>query len=121
MDILKVLEGKYGDTTDIINYVLSDEYLLLPDDMTIGEIKALKTLLEDDKKQFLLSWLSENMPALKNGIFDYLNKHEYTSISSLQRECSLGFVRAGNLLSKLQQYGYVAKESEGSKGFKVIK
>ena len=38
----------------------------------------------------------------------------------MQRECAIGFNRAGRFFNRLQQEGIVALESEGSKGCRVI-
>ena len=45
---------------------------------------------------------------------------QYTSMSKIQRECSVGFNRAGRFFNRLVQEGIVAPQSDGNKGCKVL-
>ena len=45
---------------------------------------------------------------------------QYTSMSKIQRECSVGFNRAGRFFNRLVQEGIVAAQSDGNKGCKVL-
>ena len=46
---------------------------------------------------------------------------QYVSMSKIQRECSVGFNRAGRFFSRLQKEGVVASTQESaSKGCKVL-
>ena len=42
------------------------------------------------------------------------------SISRIQRECSVGFNRAGRFFLRLQNEGVVGSETEGNKGCRVL-
>ena len=53
-------------------------------------------------------------------IRDWVMSQEYMSMSKIQRDCGVGFNRAGRFFNRLQQEGIVAPESEGSKGCRVI-
>lgn len=53
-------------------------------------------------------------------IKDWVMAQEYMSMSKIQRECSVGFNRAGRFFNRLIQEGVVAPTPEGSKGCKVI-
>lgn len=56
-----------------------------------------------------------------NWIKEWASMQEYVSMSKIQRECSVGFNRAGKIVRRLQDEGILALESEGSnRGFKVI-
>ena len=45
---------------------------------------------------------------------------QYTSISKIQRDCSVGFNRAGRFFNRLVAEGIVASEPEGNKGSRVL-
>ncbi len=45
---------------------------------------------------------------------------QYTSMSKIQRECSVGFNRAGRFFNRLVQEGVVSPQSDGNKGCKVL-
>ena len=45
---------------------------------------------------------------------------EFMSISRIQRECSVGFNRAGRFFLRLQNEGVVGSETEGNKGCRVL-
>ena len=53
-------------------------------------------------------------------IKDWVIAQEYMSMSKIQRDCGVGFNRAGRIFNRLQQEGIVAAESEGSKGCRVL-
>ena len=55
-----------------------------------------------------------------NSIKDWVMGQEYMSMSKIQRDCGVGFNRAGRIFNRLQQEGIVAPESEGSKGCRVL-
>ena len=46
--------------------------------------------------------------------------NEYMSLSRIQRECSVGFNRAGRIFKRLQDEGIIAKEEIGHKGYPVL-
>lgn len=50
----------------------------------------------------------------------WLGSQEYVSMSRIQRECAMGFNRAGKIMLRLQEEGIVSKIPEGNKGFKVL-
>ena len=45
---------------------------------------------------------------------------DYMSMSRIQRECSVGFNRAGRYFKRLMEEGIVSKEATGNKGYKVL-
>ena len=51
---------------------------------------------------------------------DYVMSNEYMSMSRIQRECAVGFNRAGRFFKRLQDEGIVATEVEGNKGCPVL-
>lgn len=56
-----------------------------------------------------------------NWIKEWATMQEYVSMSKIQRECSVGFNRAGKIVRRLQDEGILSMDSEGSnRGFKVI-
>ena len=56
-----------------------------------------------------------------NWIKEWALSQEYVSMSKIQRECSVGFNRAGKIVRRLQDEGILSTDTEGSnKGFKVI-
>ena len=52
-------------------------------------------------------------------IKEWVLTQEYMSISRIQRECAVGFNRAGRFFLRLQAEGIVGTETEGNKGCKV--
>ena len=60
---------------------------------------------EEDRYQAVKSWVMSQ---------------EFMSISRIQRECSVGFNRAGRFFLRLQQEGVVGNETEGNKGCRVL-
>lgn len=54
-------------------------------------------------------------------IKEWAMTQEYVSMSKIQRECYVGFNKAGKILKKLQEEGIIASEAESSsKGCKVL-
>lgn len=51
---------------------------------------------------------------------EWVMSNQYMSISRIQRECSVGFNRAGRFFNRLVQEGIVEAGSEGNKGSKVL-
>ena len=51
---------------------------------------------------------------------DWVMANNYMSMSRIQRECSVGFNRAGRFFKRLQEEGIVAEETEGNKGCPVL-
>ena len=62
--------------------------------------------LEEEKYQEVKNWVMTQ---------------ECMSISRIQRECSVGFNRAGRILERLINEDVIAKEATGNKGFLVLK
>lgn len=56
-----------------------------------------------------------------NSILKWIKNKEYISGSYLQREFGLGFSRAMSFINRLLDDGYIEKDSEGIKGYKVKK
>ena len=52
-------------------------------------------------------------------IKDWVLSQEFMSISRIQRECAVGFNRAGRFFLRLQSEGIVGNETEGNKGCRV--
>ena len=53
-------------------------------------------------------------------IKEWVLTQEYMSISRIQRECAVGFNRAGRFFLRLQSEGVVGTETEGNKGCPVL-
>ncbi|MCD8209376.1 MAG: hypothetical protein LUC31_00975 [Coprobacillus sp.] len=53
-------------------------------------------------------------------IKEWVMEQEYTSMSRIQRECSVGFNRAGRIFKRLQEEGIVSLTSDGAKGSRVL-
>ena len=53
-------------------------------------------------------------------IKQYVMTQQYTSMSRIQRECSVGFNRAGRFFNRLVQEGIVSPETEGNRGCRVL-
>ncbi len=53
-------------------------------------------------------------------IKEWVMAQEYMSMSRIQRECAVGFNRAGRFFQRLQKEGVVGYETEGNKGCKVL-
>ena len=51
---------------------------------------------------------------------DWVMGNEYMSMSRIQRECGVGFNRAGRFFKRLQQEGIVAEDTDGNKGCPVL-
>ncbi|MBP5574770.1 MAG: hypothetical protein J6X50_03400 [Bacilli bacterium] len=52
-------------------------------------------------------------------IKEWVLTQEFMSISRIQRECAVGFNRAGRFFLRLQSEGVVGNETEGNKGCRV--
>ena len=50
----------------------------------------------------------------------FVMMQQYTSISKIQRDCSVGFNRAGRFFNRLVAEGIVSPEPEGNKGSRVL-
>lgn len=55
-----------------------------------------------------------------NSVKEWVMANEYMSMSRIQRECSVGFNRAGKFFKRLQDEGIVGTETEGNKGCPVL-
>ena len=53
-------------------------------------------------------------------IKEYVMANEYMSMSRIQRDCGVGFNRAGRVFKQLQEEGIIAWETEGNKGCPVL-
>ena len=53
-------------------------------------------------------------------IKEWVMSQEFMSISRIQRECGVGFNRAGRFFLRLQSEGVVGDETEGNKGCRVL-
>ena len=51
---------------------------------------------------------------------EWVMSNKYMSMSRIQRECGVGFNRAGRFFKRLQDEGVVAQETEGNKGCPVL-
>lgn len=69
------------------------------------EFQASMENSEEEKYQSVKEWVMAN---------------EYMSMSRIQRECSVGFNRAGRFFKRLQDEGIVDTETEGNKGCPVL-
>ena len=69
------------------------------------EFKANQEAGEEAKYESVKEWVMSN---------------EYMSMSRIQRECGVGFNRAGRFFKRLQDEGVVGQETEGNKGCPVL-
>ncbi len=69
------------------------------------EFQSAQDASEEAKYQSVKEWVMAN---------------EYMSMSRIQRECSVGFNRAGKFFKRLQNEGIVSEEVEGNKGCPVL-
>lgn len=53
-------------------------------------------------------------------IKEWVMTQQYTSMSKIQRECAVGFNRAGIVFKRLQEEGIVSTSQDGNKGSKVL-
>ena len=51
---------------------------------------------------------------------EWVMQQKYMSMSKIQRDCSVGFNRAGRFFKRLQDEGVIATETEGNKGCPVL-
>ena len=51
---------------------------------------------------------------------EWVMSNKYMSMSRIQRECAVGFNRAGRFFKRLQDEGVIATETEGNKGCPVL-
>ncbi len=51
---------------------------------------------------------------------EWVMSYKYMSMSKIQRECSIGFNRAGRFFKRLQQEGIIGTENDGNKGCPVL-
>ena len=71
-----------------------------------GEVEKESSAEEENKYQSIKSWVMSQ---------------EFVSMSKIQRECSVGFNRAGRFFTRLQKEGVVSTTQDGSsKGCKVL-
>lgn len=70
-----------------------------------AEFKSTKEGSEEEKYQAIKEWVMAN---------------EYMSISRMQRECAIGFNRAGRFFIRLQNEGVVDTVVDGNKGCRVL-
>ena len=71
-----------------------------------GEVEKEKDAAEEEKYQSIKAWVMTQ---------------QYVSMSKIQRECAVGFNRAGKFFSRLQKEGIVSTQQDGAtKGCKVL-
>ena len=75
------------------------------DYMSTPEFQSSQDASEEAKYQSVKEWVMAS---------------EYMSMSRIQRECSVGFNRAGKFFKRLQDEGIVGTETEGNKGCPVL-
>ena len=74
--------------------------------LALGEVEKESSAEEENKYQSIKEWVMTQ---------------EFVSMSKIQRECSVGFNRAGRFFTRLQKEGIVATTQDGSsKGCKVL-
>ena len=61
--------------------------------------------IEEEKYQEIKKWVMDN---------------EYMSMSRIQRECSVGFNKAGRIFKRLMEEGIIGEETDNKKGNKVL-
>ena len=70
-----------------------------------GAIASGMDAAEDEKYQSVKEWVM---------------CQQYMSMSKIQRDCQVGFNRAGRFFNRLQQEGVVGTEVEANKGCRVL-
>ena len=124
VDSMTVLDD--GDATDLLG---SGDYLIktpLIDYKHPVRIQApyitsqdIKNVVEPLRKEPPKS--SDNNNPEYDKIKAWALEQDYVSMSKIQRECSVGFNRAGKYLAQLQKDGIVSLEEAGRRGYKVIR
>lgn len=118
------LQGCYVQNKEIVHIVnylkehyethFEEEFLDLVDHskepatnvLAPGEVEKESSAEEENKYQSIKQWVMTQ---------------EFVSMSKIQRECSVGFNRAGRFFSRLQKEGVVATTQDGSsKGCRVL-
>ncbi len=84
----------------------------------------LEEVAEVEAKEFIANGgaiVGENNEEAKyQSIKEWVMTHEYMSMSKIQRECGVGFNRAGRFFKRLQEEGIVDTVSDGAKGCRVL-
>lgn len=62
----------------------------------------------------------DNEEAKYKSVKEWVMSNKYMSMSRIQRECSVGFNRAGRFFKRLQNEGVIGTEPEGAKGCPVL-
>ena len=62
----------------------------------------------------------DSVEAKYQSVKEWVMANEYMSMSRIQRECGVGFNRAGRFFKRLQEEGIVDTENDGNKGCKVL-
>ena len=110
---------KTKETMYIVNYLKKnyqpeylEEFLNLSEEEEAPTVSALESpMMTGDSDEEKYQWIKE-----------WAMTQDYVSMSKIQRDCSVGFNRAGRIVRRLQDEGILSTESEGSnRGFKVIK
>ena len=117
------LQGCYIKTKEImyiVNYLKKNyqpeyhpDFIDLSDEQEVPpSASALESpMASGDSDEEKYQWIKE-----------WAMTQDYVSMSKIQRDCSVGFNRAGRIVRRLQDEGILSTESEGSnRGFKVIK
>ena len=70
-----------------------------------GDVEASMDPAEEAKYQAIKEWVMTQ---------------QYMSMSRIQRECAVGFNRAGRFFLRLQNEGVVSKDTEANRGCRVL-
>ena len=116
-NIIDTLEERYGDITPLAENCFNHNISSLPRDMKVGEMLDLM----GENKALFAHWMNENMPEEKEKIFNYLDSHSLISISSVQRDCAMGFNKANLLLKQLRKYKLISDYYVDSRNHEIFK
>lgn len=117
------LQGCYADRGEIVHVVnyLKEHYETVYDPFFMN--------LEDEAEEKGQEYVeTAEFQSLKEGseeeryqqIKEWAMTQEFMSISRIQRQCAVGFNRAGRFFLRMQEEGIVDKKVEGNKGCRVL-
>lgn len=117
------LQGCFISRKEAIRVVtdLKDRYETFYDQKYVGLLEKSKKEAESFASTPEFQMSQENSEEAKyQSIKDWVLTQQYMSISRIQRECGVGFNRAGRFFLRLQSEGVVDTSTDGNKGCRVL-
>ncbi|HHT67054.1 MAG TPA: DUF87 domain-containing protein [Erysipelotrichaceae bacterium] len=116
------LQGCFIHRTEITRVVgyLKDHYETHYDDKFLNLMEKAEQASSDYLASPEFKEQGNNEEERYQAIREWVMSQEYMSISRIQRECSVGFNRAGRFFLRLQNEGIISTETEGNKGCRVL-